>query len=383
VGADAESAGTIVVVFLRGGADGLSLVPPVGDDDYHRLRPRLRLSAREVVRLDDFFGLHPGLRPLERLWSEGELAVVPAAGSDDDTRSHFEAQDLMEQGGRHVAGGWLGRALRASQGGGAESLAAVAFGTALPLSLRGAPGSLVVRGLGELSLGPASGLRDSLARLYDGDPLLGSAAADTLQALDRLSRLAADPDADSPPGGGAAAYGVDTFSTALRDVARLVRAEVGLRAALVDLPGWDSHALQQTLLEPLVRTLAVGLAAFAADLGPRLRRTSVVVMTEFGRRVAENSALGTDHGRGSAMLVLGGATRGGVLGRWPGLGEKTLEGPGDVPVATDYRDVLAGVVASMWPGVPVASVFPGYRTRPVEGLCARSAPLSRRGGTSP
>jgi len=329
----------LVVVFLRGGADGLTLVPPVGDDAYHRLRPRLRVSARDALPLDGFFGLHPALQPLLPLYDEGKLTVVPAAGSDDDTRSHFEAQDLMEQGGRNVSGGWIGRLLRARPASERGALPAVAFASALPLGLRGAPGAVVLNDLDELTLGRAEALREELLALYADDPVLGPAAGDAIHALERLSRAVHGHAAS-----GGSGYPDDAFSASLRGVARLLRAEVGLRAASVDLPGWDSHALQDTLVEPLMRQLGAGLAAFARDLGPRLERTAVVVMTEFGRRVAENSALGTDHGRAGVMLVLGGGAPGGVAGRWPGLDPDALEGPGDVRVTTDYRDVLRSVL---------------------------------------
>lgn len=356
-----DDPGAVVVVFLRGGADGLTLVPPVGDGDYHRARPLLRVGEREALPLGDLFGLHPALAPLAPLWDAGRLTVVPAAGSDDRTRSHFEAQDLMEHGGRGVSGGWLGRWVRAACGGEASALPAVAFGTALPESLRGAPGALVVRGLDELSLGPAARLRDPLAALYADDPMLGDAARDTLGALDRLRALAVE----RPPASGDRGYGDDTFSACLRDVARLLRADVGLRAACVDLPGWDSHALQPTLMEPLMRSLGTGLAAFAADMGPRLARTSVVVMTEFGRRVHENSALGTDHGRAGVMMVLGGGTAGGIRGSWPGLRGDTLDGPGDLPVTTDYREVLAEVLGRQDPSVEPGPVFPAGTVAPM------------------
>lgn len=345
----ADDPGAVVVVFLRGGADGLSLTPPVGDDDYHRLRPWLRLRPSEVIPLDGFFGLHPLLRPLEALFREGHLQVVPACGSDDGTRSHFEAQDRMEQGGGAVAGGWLGRWLRTLPSG--RGLPAVAFGTALPLSLRGAPGAVVVRRIEDLSLGAAAALRSSLAPLYEDDALLGPAARDALQAIDRLEGLGAETR-------GLGAYPDDPFGAALRQTVRLLGADVGLRAASLDLPGWDSHAGQATVLEPLLRSLGAGLAALARDLGPRLPQVSVVVMTEFGRRVAENSALGTDHGRGGVMLVLGGGTPGGIAGRWPSLRGEVLEGPGDVPVAQDYRSVLRDVLARHGAASHLARIFP-------------------------
>jgi uncharacterized protein (DUF1501 family) len=367
---DAEE-GAVVAVFLRGGADGLSLIPPVGDDDYHRERPRLAVSPAEALRLDGLFGFHPALRGLERLFAEGVLTVVPACGSDDDTRSHFEAQDLMEQGGRSQGGGWLGRFLRQGRGPmpldarreaedqAAGALTAVAFGPSLPLSLLGGPGAVALRSIDELSLGASQGpMTAPLGQLYDDDPLLGPSAREALRALDTVARLRAEPYRPAP----GALYGEDDLSLGLRLVAQLVKSNLGLRAASVDLPGWDSHALQAQVMEPLMRSLATGLVAFATDLGPLLSRTSVVVMTEFGRRVGENSALGTDHGRGSAMLVMGGRTTGGVRGRWPGLAPARLEGPGDVPVATDYRDVLASVLARH--GACGDTVFPGRGSNP-------------------
>lgn len=357
-----ETRGAVVVVFLRGGADGLSLVPPIGDDDYYRGRPALAVAAKDALPLDGLFGLHPALRELLPFFREGQLTVVPACGSDDETRSHFEAQDRMEQGGRAVAGGWLGRWLREQagppEGDASAGLAAVGLGTALPESLRGAPGAVVLRSLAELSLGgdgvPGAALRDQLQALYAGDPLLSGPARDTLAAVARLERLRSDP--YRPPAG--ASYDDDGFSESLQQLARLLRAEVGVRAACLDLPGWDSHVFQDAALLPLMRQLSRGLAAFARDLGPLLRQTSVVVMTEFGRRVAPNSALGTDHGRGSVLLVLGGGTPGGIRGRWPGLSPDVLQGPGDVPAANDYRDAMAAVLSRH--GRSGTAAFPGH-----------------------
>ena len=353
---------TLVVVFLRGGADGLTLLPPVADDDYHRARPRMAVSARDAIRLDGVFGLHPRLAPLETLYREGVLAVVPACGSEDDTRSHFEAQDLMERGGADVGGGWLGRWLRSGRASSGGALSAVAFGTALPESLRGAPGATVLRGFEGLGLG-ADGERVSqhLGRLYEGDSMLGASARD---AKDALRRLAGLREADYRPGG-SAVYGSDELALSLRRVAQLIKSGVGVTAACVDSPGWDTHFLQGTAIEPLLIRLGSALAAFAADLGPRLAETSVVVMTEFGRRLRENSSLGTDHGRGGVMLVLGGGVRGGVHGRWPRLDDSVLEGPGDVPVAQNYRDVLAPVLRRHGGAFVPEAVFPGHRLHPL------------------
>jgi len=356
---------TLVVIFLRGGADGLTLVAPVADDAYHRARPTLRVTERDGLRLDDVFALHPRLAPLVPLWASGELAIVHSVGSEDATRSHFEAQDLMEHAGT-AAGGWLGRFLRLRAIGQPGALSAVAFGTELPAALRGAPSATVLRSLSTFSLGDgANGMLRALSELYAIEhDALGQSARDTVNALQRLDRLANAP---RPLTG--ADYPRDDFGEALRQTAQLVRAAVGLEAATIDLGGWDSHFTQQQLLEPTMDRLARGLAAFHRDLGPDMARTTVVVMTEFGRRVAENSALGTDHGRGSVMFALGGGVRGGrVLGGWPGLSQDVLEGPGDLPVRTNYRNVLAPILSSMSERALVARTFLDFALEPIRLL---------------
>jgi uncharacterized protein (DUF1501 family) len=352
----------LVVIFLRGGADGLTLVAPVADDAYHRARPTLRVKENEGVRLDDVFALHPRLAALSPLWAAGELAIVHSVGSEDATRSHFEAQDLMEHGGT-AAGGWLGRFLRVRAVGQTGALSAVAFGTELPAALRGAPSATVLRSLGTFSLGDgAQGMLRALADLYALERnAFGDSARDTVNALQRLERLA-----NAPRPMSAADYPRGDFGEALRQTAQLVRAGVGLEAATIDLGGWDSHFTQQQLLDPVMERLARGLAAFRGDLGADMARTTVVVMTEFGRRVAENSALGTDHGRGSVMFALGGGVQGGrVLGGWPGLSSAVLEGPGDLPVRTNYRNVLAPILSAMADRSVVARAFPGFTLEPV------------------
>ncbi len=354
---------TIVVVFLRGGADGLALVPPVGEDAYHLQRPRLRVDPRQAPRLDDRFSLHPMLAPLHALYERGEMAVVHAVGSEDTTRSHFEAQDLMEHGGV-LGGGWLGRFLRYRPAEGSRALAAVAFGTRLPECLRGAPAATVLRSLDDFTLGDGGArMVASLEALYraDGGAFAG-AARDTVRALERLEALRRTP---YRPSAGVT-YAADELAQGLQQVAQLIKARVGLEAVSIDVGGWDSHFTESVLIEPLMARLAAGLSAFCADLGPALARASVVVMTEFGRRVAENASLGTDHGRGSVMLVLGGGVHGGrVAGPWPGLGADVLEGPGDVPVRTNYRDVLLPVLHRHG-ATPVAGrVFPGHVADPV------------------
>jgi uncharacterized protein (DUF1501 family) len=357
----------LVAIFLRGAADGLALVPPVGDDDYHRARPRIAIGANEGLRLDGFFALDPQLGELLPLYEEGQLSIVHACGSDDDTRSHFEAQDLMEHGGTSVAGGWIGRWLRSA--GGSGPLSALAFGAQLPESLRGAPSATALQSLDELRPGDDSAeLRAQLAQLYRGDELLGASALAALGAAARIGELAQAP--YEPEHGATYAAATDgepaqEFGRGLARIAQLVKARLGVRAATLDLEGWDSHFVQGTTIAPRLRALSLGLSAFARDLGALLSTTSIVVMTEFGRRVGENGSLGTDHGRGGVFFVLGGGTRGGVHCRWPGLSEGSLIGPGDLPVVHDYRDALAAVLARHGAGERLARIFPGRVCEPL------------------
>ena len=364
VSGNADDPQALIVVFLRGGADGLTLVAPVEDDDYHRARPRIAVSKSAALKLDEVFGLNPLMADLHPLYQEGELAIVHSAGSEDDTRSHFEAQDLLEHGG-FVAGGWLGRFLRArprTQGG---ALSAVAVGRELPECLRGAPSAAVMQSIDEFTLGKGSApLTQALERLYAPQKdQLGQAARDTIDALGRLDRLRGTP---YQPAHGAV-YGKDSFALGLQQVARLIKTRVGLEAASVDLGGWDSHFTQGTLIQPLMTRLAQGLAAFHRDLGAAMRHTTVVVMTEFGRRVQENASFGTDHGRGSAMFVLGGGVKGGrVLGGWTGLKGEALEGPGDLPVRHNYRNILAPVLARQGIRDGFEQIFPGFNLAPMD-----------------
>jgi uncharacterized protein (DUF1501 family) len=362
---NADQRQTLVVVFLRGGADGLALVAPLEDDNYYKARPRIGIQKKDAVKLDGFFGLHPQLADLARAFAEGDLAIVHGAGTEDQTRSHFEAQDLMEHGGI-VAGGWLGRFLRARPAPASGALACVAVGRALPECLLGAPSVTVMQSLDEFALGSKSpGLRSELEQLYALEQgRLATAARDTFDALQRLDAMRNTAYTAS----NGATYGTDEFSQGLRQLAQLIKADVGVEAASIDIGGWDSHFTQQTLLPGLATKLSQGLAAFRRDLDTRMRTTTVVVMTEFGRRVRENSAFGTDHGRGSVMFVLGGGVKGGrVIGPWPGLNDDLLEGPGDLPVINNYRNVLAPVLQRHGAEPSnFATIFPDYGLVPLD-----------------
>jgi uncharacterized protein (DUF1501 family) len=240
-------------------------------------------------------------------------------------------------------------------------LGAVALGTALSESLRGAAGAVVLEDLDVLRTASraVTSIERDLLPLYELDPLFASPARASVAAMHRITSLLEQPNASS------VAYPKDEFADRLRVLARLIKAGVGVRAATVDLGGWDSHVLQDSLLVSELTLLGSAVAAFADDLGPHLVQTSVVVMTEFGRRVRENSGLGTDHGHGGALFVIGGGVRGGVRGTWPGISDGALVGPGDVAVANDYRDVVGAVLRRHHPATDLNTVFPNYDAHPL------------------
>lgn len=348
---------TLVVVFLRGGADGLSLVVPHALDGYYRARPTIAIPKRSTIDLDGVFGLHERLAPLMPHWERGALRIVHGVGSADDSRSHFEAQDFMEHGGSPGAG-WLARYLRARNA--HAPLATVAIGTTMPESLRGAPGGIVLQRIADFELaGGDPKLVAALEGLYARDATaLGAAAKATFEAERRLRALRSNASAAQ------SGYPDSVLGRGLREVAALVKADVGLVATTVDAVGgalgWDTHFVQAAAIGPLIADLGDSIAAFLDDLGPLRSRVTLVCMTEFGRRVAENTSLGTDHGAGSVMFVVDDAPPGGagLVRGFDSLDEAELVGTGDVPVRIDFREVLRPVLASIAPAIELRRVFP-------------------------
>lgn len=363
---------TLVCVFLRGGADGLNIVVPHGDDSYYAQRPTLAIPRpddrqAEVVALDldGFFGLHPALAPLHELYSGGDLAVVHATGSPDESRSHFEAMDLMERGAETGAySGWLARHLATLETGNESALRAVAIGDMLPASLSGTVSATALQTIGDYHLrgtgATAAERKALLEKLYgSGDDLLSQAARRTFSALEVLEKV---DDRGYRPAG--REYPEADFGRGLRTVAQLIKAQVGVEVACLDLGGWDTHVAQAGLLANNLSLLAGGLRAFYEDLEAERERVVVVVMSEFGRRVRENSGLGTDHGHGNMMIVVGGGVAGGqVFADWPGLHPEQLAGPGDLSITTDYRDVLGELLRRRLNNPRLAEVFPDHVVR--------------------
>ncbi len=363
----------LVCVFQRGGMDGLSAVVPHADADYYRSRPTLAVpepqsgNDRTTIDLDGFFGLNPALRPLKDLWDARALAIVHAVGSPDPSHSHFDAMDTMERGTpgeKSIPTGWIGRHLQTAPWHNDSPFRAVGLGGVAPAALRGPVPVTTLKSIADFHLAGRTDelaqIQQALSALYTLAPELGPAAVDTFAAVETLARV--DVRTYVPAGG--AVYPAGDFGLGLMQIAQLAKAEVGLEVACIDIGGWDTHADQGVdagRLPLLLAELSQGLAALYADLGERAGRVTVITMSEFGRRVAENGSGGTDHGHGSCMFVLGGGINGGrVYGTWPTLAGDALYGPGDLALTTDYRDVLAELVETRLGNPGLSEIFPGY-----------------------
>lgn len=368
--AEGSSAHTLVLVVLGGGLDGLSALVPAGDPHYGHQRKTTAITDSRAIGVDPIFALHPSLAPLGELWSDGLMAAVPALGTTTRSRSHF-AETAVVAGGTGGRGGdgtgWLARHLLTRPGGPPVTLQGVSCGPTPTLELIGHPGAFCVPNLDDVGIGgwdPARlpAVESALSMAYSAaEPSLSSPAASAFDALARLRSVGA---AMTPS---RARYDDDPWSAQLREVGQLIRAEVGMEAAVVALGGWDTHAGQggsSGQLATLLGRLARALATFVADVHDRLDRVTIVVVSEFGRRVAENGSGGTDHGRGGVGFVLGGGVHGGVHGVWPGLAPDALD-EGDVAVTTDVRSLFAEIVRARLGNPAIMHVFPDFTPTPL------------------
>lgn len=360
-----------VQIFLRGGMDALNAVAPAGDPAYAAARPGIAVPMSALIPLDGTFGLHPALGALAPMWQAGQLAFVHSVGNPQGDRSHFEAQDAVDCGtpmSSAVRTGWLARHLTARGQTGA-ALRAVGIGETQNMSLQGQRNAVTLRSLSNFRV--QVGDRDRVAYerairlMHTGfsHQIAGSGTA-TLSALGEVRGLNAPAYATSPQ----AQYPDSNFGKALRNLAQCAKGPVGLEAGTVDVGGWDHHTglgnHNDGQLARKLADLAAGLAAFKTDLGGLWADTTVVVVSEFGRRVEENGDGGVDHGHGGLMMVLGGGVRGGkIYGGWNGLAKSALD-RGDLPVLADWRNVYAEIVASrLGNGNALGSVFPGLKPR--------------------
>jgi uncharacterized protein (DUF1501 family) len=370
LGATRASRKVLVAILQRGAADGLNVVAPFFEKRYYQLRPSIAVQMPSQqqgfggIDLDGKFAFHQVLQPLKPLWDARQIAIVHAAGSPDTSRSHFDAQAFMESGtaGQTTEDGWLNRALpRVTQN--TSPLRGVAVGATLPLALRGERSTVAVDDLAKFQIG--SGPSPILEKLYarSSDPQLKGQAGGMFDAVRRIESVRQQP---YNPANGAIYQGA--FATRLMQLARLIKADVGVEVAFVDFDGWDHHSNETGQLGNILGEFGRGLSSFTRDLGDRMADVVVVTMSEFGRTAAENGTGGTDHGHGGVMMVLGGSVKGGsVYGKWPGLEPEQLFEGRDLAVTTDYRDVLAELVR-VHLGQNPDQVFPGYKAGPPLGL---------------
>src|SRR6266568_3410936 len=364
----------LVCLFQRGAVDGLNMIVPHGEPAYYQERPRIAVPANAVVDLDGHFGLHPSLAPLKELWDNKSLAAIHAIGSPDGTRSHFDAQDYMESGTpgvKSTGDGWVNRYCQHDREHADTPFRAVAFGPQLPRILAGSAPTLAIDDLQAFGLRvPQEDARDRLTRafeaLYDGAStgLLASSSQEGFDAVRQLQQ--ANPTQYQPAHG--AEYPRGRLGRGFLQIAQLIKADVGVQIAFLDGTGWDTHVNQgssEGQLAARLKELGDSLAAFAIDLGEKMRDVVVLTMSEFGRTIHENGNVGTDHGHATAMFALGGPVNGGkVLGKWPGLDPASRFEGRDLAVTTDFRDLFGEILARHLGARDLAAVFPGFAPDP-------------------
>ena len=366
---DAKRRGhSLVVLFLRGGSDGLNMVVPYAEDAYYRARPSLAIARPNdksvkaelrSVAITDHFAFHPSLAPLKKWYDQGSLALVHAVGSQDMTRSHFEAMSAMERGAptgnSGEPSGWLARYLNKTQSQDDTPLRAVAWANTMPDSLRGAPSPMVVQSIGEFQLNADKEFLATLKEQYGlsgsgSATLVHNAGSQTLEALAKIEKL--DPKKYKASNG--AQYPTTYLGQGFSEVACLLKSDLGLEIACLEDTGWDSHFGQGGAVgihANNLNSVATTVDAFLTDLGPRAKEVTLIVMTEFGRRVEENASLGTDHGRASVMMAFGDVDGGKIHGDWPGIEKHQLDSVGDLKPVNDYRKVLTDFLAPKMPEI--------------------------------
>ncbi len=371
----------LICLFQRGAADALNVVVPFGDRDYYALRPRIGIAAPSrgavgstAIDLDGFFGLHPSLAPLHTLYRDGILAPIHAVGSPSATRSHFDAQDYMESGtpdNKGTRDGWLNRYLATH--GTCESgctptpFRAVSMTQQTPRILQGPQETVAMNSLEEFSVRAAGSDAQRLESLYRTGraDLVHGSGTEMFEAVKMLK--AANPQQYRVANG--AQYPNSQFGTRLRQIAQLIKANVGLEVAFADIGGWDTHVNQGGATGQLANRLgdfAQSIAALTQDLGDRMDDVVILTMSEFGRMARENGSAGTDHGHAGSMFVIGGKVQGGrVLGRWPGLAREQLFEGRDLALTTDFRSVFSEVAQTHLGLRDSAALFPGFTPSPL------------------
>jgi uncharacterized protein (DUF1501 family) len=360
----------LVVIFQRGAADGLNIVVPHAEAQYYAMRPSINIPRKDVLDLDGFFGLHPSLAAFQPLWQHRQLAIVHAAGSPDPNRSHFDAQDFMESGTPGVKStddGWLNRSLHNLPRSSPKSpFEAIAMGPSIPRILSGLEPAIALNNINDFSVGGRNAKASPTATTFEAmyghslDTVFHGTGEETFDAVKMLK--SADPAKYKPAPG--ATYPRGRFGDSMRQLAQLIKSNLGVQVAFADIGGWDHHVNEGSTegqIANVLREFSQSLAAFWTDLGDLGEDTVVVTMSEFGRTARENGNRGTDHGHANVMFVLGGPVKGGkVYGRWPGLDQSQLYEGRDLALTTDFRQVLGEAVARHLGNINLNQVFPGY-----------------------
>lgn len=369
----------LVVIFQRGAADGLNIVVPYAEKNYYAMRPTIAIPQNQVIDLDGFFGLHPSLAAFEPLYRQGNLAIVPAAGSPDMTRSHFDAQDYMESGtpgNKGTVDGWLNRALQSEDLCGDAhhrmehtAFRAIALGSQMPRTLAGKIEAIAIGNVLDFNVGgrgpapvPAG---NAFQSMYDesSDSLLHTAGESTFEAVKMLRST--DPAHYAPATG--AVYPSTPFGNGMKQIAQLMKANLGVETAFTDIGGWDTHHNQGSVNGDLANRLkdfSEGISAFWRDMGDEAEKITLVTMSEFGRTAEQNGTGGTDHGHANVMFVLGGSVKGGkIYGKWPGLAKEQLNENRDLAVTIDFRQVLAEAIDGTMGKTNLDFTFPDAHLR--------------------
>ncbi len=361
----------LIIVFLRGAVDGLNIVVPYREAAYYSARPKIAIpnpgQPNGALKLDDTFGLHPALDSIFPLWQQGSLAFVHACGSPDETRSHFDAQDYMESGTpgiKKTADGWMNRLLANLSG--RNIIQAVNVGATTPRILSG-PMAIASLNSGRNAARPLpvdnTLVSAAFDQLYRNQDALSQAYQEGKHARQELMK---DLDAETKMANNGAPLPFG-FATDTQRLARVMRQDARVQLAFLGLGGWDTHVNQgssQGQLAKKLEALGKGLSILQQELGPVYAETTIVVMSEFGRTVAENGNGGTDHGHGNVMWVMGGNIKGGkVYGQFPGLQANQLHQGRDLAITTDFRTVIGSLLTQHLQLTPVqiAKIFPAHK----------------------
>jgi uncharacterized protein (DUF1501 family) len=376
----------LIVLFQRGAADALNVVVPHGERAYYSMRPTIAIprptagAAQTAIDLDGFFGLHPSLAPFKRLWDDGILAPVHAVGSPSNTRSHFDAQDYMESGtpdNKGTRDGWLNRYLAVkgtcdechlndaqapAASGKPSAFQAVSMTPQTPRILEGSAPSVAMNSLDEFTIRTNGTQAERIEALYrtGSADVVHAAGGEMFEAMKILK--AANPQQYLPQN--SADYPRSPFGQHLRQIAQLIKADVGLEIAFADVGGWDTHVNQGGATGQLAARLddfSKSIAALVQDMGERMADVTILTMSEFGRTAHQNGNGGTDHGHATAMFVIGGDVKGKkVHGKWPGLEPEQLNEGRDLALTTDFRSVFSEVAFKHLGAAKMDAVFPGY-----------------------